>query len=76
VELTVLKDVIFILAIGAVAFVLSMGLKILVFLGQLSFVAAFLWFCYWYTRKDVFERSLVRDRVLKSLGMLGMIRRR
>ena len=43
VELTVLKDVIFILAIGAVAFVLSMGLKILVFLGQLSFVAAFLW---------------------------------
>ena len=71
-----LKDVIFILAIGAVAFVLSMGLKLLVFFGQLSFVGGFLWFCYWYTRKDVFERSLVRDRVLKSLGVLGVMRRR
>jgi hypothetical protein len=50
-----------------------MALKVLVWLGQASVFVGFLFFCYWFTRRDEFEREAIRGRVTNTFKVFGAL---
>lgn len=68
-----MKDVLFLVLVGVVAFVLALLIKFLMFMSHLLVLGGFVYFCYWFYQQPKDRRLDLRRKVFGTLDLLKAV---